>query len=71
MVGGLVVEVGELGVAVRMVRPSTVLTLACRLNPSALSNFATVGGETLCPAADMASANRRTDFVVHRSGDSG
>ena len=54
-----------------MLGPLDVFALACRLNPSALSSFATVGGETLCPAADIASANRRTDFVVHRSGDSG
>ena len=46
---GLLVDVTELRVPVRVLAPSRVLALACRLNPSSCSSPPTVSAETLCP----------------------
>ena len=51
--------------------PSSVLTLPWRLNPACRRSRPTVGGDSRCPCRASSSARRRSDLVVHRSGDSG
>ena len=51
--------------------PSSVLALACRLNPAPRSSRPAVGADTGRPCRVSSVARCRSDLVVHRSGDSG
>jgi hypothetical protein len=51
--------------------PSKVLAVPCKLNPAPRSRRPTVGADTRCPCRVSSPARCRSDFVVHRNGDSG